>query len=249
MNYQLLAIVVFFTSFFSMKFAALWIEGEKGLGFLWRSPVFAPRSERRNLKSNQASLQRIWQRLIFFSFLAIAGIEFYQFLFTQFDFGLMVKAWIFSPYIYIFTNLLGVGAQCLGLLTKELPTDLHNHPYLAQNISEFWGKRWNIWVSDWLALISKSLSPNKLLERLFLAFLLSGIFHEVIVAIPYYLYSGENYFGLMTSFFMIQFLAVSIDKKILKTLGPRTRRLFLWFSLLAPMPLFINPSVMAFFGV
>lgn len=249
MSYQLTAIIVFFTTFFSMKGIALLAEGRKDWKFIYQSPQFAPRSERRNLRKNKVGIKRVWKRFLFLSACAVLGIEFYQYLFTQFSFAPFVKAWIFCPYIYIFTNLLGVSAQCLFLLTSDIPSDIHNHPYLSKNISEFWGRRWNIWVSDWLATLGKRLSPKKTHRRVFWAFLLSGLFHEVIAAIPYYLTTGESYFGLMTSFFMIQFIAVGIDKSYLRSGPPVLRVCFMWLSLIVPMPLFINPSVTTFFGV
>jgi len=249
MNYQLTAIFVFFTAFFAMKSAALLAEGHFNWRFLFQSPQFAPKSERRNLKKNTEGILRIWKRFIFISACAIFGIEFYQYLFATFSFGPFIKAWLFSPYIYIFTNLLGISAQCLFLLTREIPSDIHNHPYLSRSISEFWGRRWNLWVSDWLATLSKKASPTNEKRRFLWAFTLSGIFHEVIAALPYYLSTGQNYFGLMTSFFIIQYFAVALDKKVLKSAHPALRASFMWLSIIAPMPLFINPSVTAFFGV
>lgn len=248
MNYQLLAISMFIGAFISMKALALKLSPKTSFSFLYRTPVFAPFSEKRALKKNEAGVKRLKERFLFFAVLNILGIEFYQFLFSSFQFPLAVKSWLFSPYIYLFTNLLGVSAQALGLLAKDLPADLHNHPYLSKSISEFWGKRWNTWVRDWLALVSKKLAPSNK-ERTFLAFAFSGIFHEVIIAIPYYLYSGENYFGLMTLFFFIQYLAVAYDKSVLSKSFPELRKPFLWLALFAPMPLFINPSVLAFFGL
>ena len=247
MDYQLLAIAVFLAAFFAMKALALMVSGTDWT-FLYRSPVFAPFSEKRALRKNRSSVKRLKERFIFLAIANIVLIEAYQFLFAQYSFSQVLKAWLFAPYLYFFTNLLGTSAQCLGLLTKEIPADIHNHPYLSKGLSEFWAKRWNVWVGDWLAVVSRKLSVRPGSFRLFTAFALSGFFHELIIALPYYLSSGKNYFGLMTTFFMLQFLFVLLDKKLFVAAGKLPRKLFLWFSLLAPMPLFVNPSTLAFFG-
>ncbi|MEX1099723.1 MAG: MBOAT family protein [Bacteriovoracaceae bacterium] len=247
MSYQLYVIAVFLGAFIFMKWLAVKSAPGLDISFLYRSPVFAPFSQKRNLKKNQASVKRLKERFLFLAVANILGIEFYQFLFSSFTFPIFIKAWLFCPYIYLFTNLLGVSAQALGLLGKELPPDLHNHPYLSKNLSEFWGKRWNTWVRDWLAQTSKRLARSRE-QRTFLAFVFSGIFHEIIIAVPFYFYTGENDFGLMTSFFFLQYLGVALDKKLLSKKSPALRKPFMWAALLLPMPLFINPAVLAFFG-
>lgn len=250
MEFQLLVIAVFLVAFLGMKAAALYTTPGTGLSFLYRSPVFAPISEKRSLKKNQASISRLKSRFLFIAVSNILALEFYQFLFSSFEFPLVLKAWIFAPFIYLFTNLLGISAQCLGLLTKEIPTDLHNAPYLSESISEFWANRWNIWVGDWLAIVSKKISNSRGIFRLFVAFALSGLFHELFISLPYYIHTGESYFGYMTLFFLFQFLFIGVDKRVLanSNFPAGARRAFFWFSILAPMPLFINRPVLAFFG-
>lgn len=248
MDFQLTLILVFFAAFFGMKTLAWMVSPNAKPSFLYNSPLFAPFTLRRSLKKSPTSVKRLKERFFFLALANILGIEFYQFLFQRFDFPTAIKGLIFAPYLYLFTNLVGVSAQAFGLLTKEIPTDLHNHPYLSSNINEFWGKRWNVWVGDWLALMSKKSGVKSKELKVFLAFLFSGIFHEIIIALPYYIRFGESYFGRMTLFFLLQFIFVSIDKLALSR-GPKyLRRTFLWLSLAASVPLFANPSVLAFFG-
>ena len=248
MDFQLTAIAAFLVTYFVMKASALVSTPNAGWSFLYRSPVFAPFSERRNRKKSQSSVKRLKNRFLIVASANIIAIELYQLLFHSFDFSVTIKGYLFAPFIYLFTNLAGVSAQCLGLLTKELPVDIHNHPYRAKNLGEFWARRWNVWVGDWLAVTSKKLAPRSRQSRLLLAFVLSGLFHEVIIATPYYLVKGESFFGHMTLFFLLQYLFVAIDKQVLAKAAPGVRRLFLWSALIAPMPLFNNPSVLAFFG-
>lgn len=248
MDLQLIVITTFFISFALMKALGICASPGTGLSFFFRSPVFAPFSEKRALKKNEASIIRLKDRFLILSIANVAAVEIYQLVFTNYEITLAMKAWLFAPFIYLFTNLLGVSAQCLGLLTKEIPADIHNQPYLSKSLSEFWGRRWNIWVSDWLAVISRKWAPKDQSFRTFFAFLFSGIFHEVIVALPYYIYSGKSYFGYMSLFFMIQFLATALDKKVISQTNPSFRRAFLWSAILIPMPLFNNPSTLAFFG-
>lgn len=248
MDFQFLVIAVFLGVFFAMKAFAVALSPKSGWSFLFRAPVFAPFTERRGLRKNPASVKRLKERFLFLACANVIAVELYQYIFSAFEFGHAAQAWLFAPYIYLFTNLMGTSAQCLGLLTKEIPADIHNFPYLAKSVSEFWGKRWNIWVGDWLAVISKRFVPRPGPFRLFVAFALSGLFHELIIAAPFYLHSGRNYFGLMSAFFMLQFFFTLADKKLFSNAPDVVRRAFLWIALLGPMPLFINPSVLSFFG-
>lgn len=246
MDFQLIVIAVFFAVFFLMKALALMAYPKAGASFMYRSPLFTPLSLRRSQPQSQKELLRLKKRFLLISISSVIGIEFYRHLFSSVELGAQAKAWVFAPYIYIFTNLLGTSAQFLGLLTKELPADIHNHPYRAKSISEFWSKRWNTWVGDWLASLSLKIFPKARTLRVLCAFLLSGFFHEAIISLPYWLYTKENLFGWMTLFFFIQFIFVSIDKK--SKLSPKLRLAFMWIGILLPMPLFINKSVLAFFG-
>lgn len=249
MDFQLTLIFVFLAAFIAMKTLAMIVSPHTKISFLYRSPLFAPFTQKRSLKKNPSSVKRLKERFYFLALANIAGIEFYQYFFGKFDLPVAIKGLVFAPYLYLFTNLLGVSAQALSLLTKDIPTDVHNHPYLSSNIGEFWGKRWNVWVGDWLALMSKKSGIKSKQMKVMFAFLLSGAFHEVILALPYYLKFGESYFGHMTLFFLLQFIFVSLDKIYLSH-GPKyLRRIFLWTTLSATAPLFANPSVLAFFGL
>ena len=248
MNYQLLVIVCFLSAFILMKVWALKLSPSSAINFFFNTPVFAPTSCKRNQEINAKNLKHLKRHFFLFSVLGVAGIEFYQFVFKQWEMPLAMKSVLFYPYIYIFTNLLGLMGQVWSLLGKQLAADLHNKPYLASSVSEFWGKRWNIWISDWLGLVSKKFSKNPS-TRLFLAFFLSSLYHEAVIALPFYLWKGKNYFGWMSLFFMSQYISVAVDKKILSKKFPALRRPFLWIALILPAPLFVNPSVLSFFGV
>lgn len=253
MNYQMLAILVFFATFLIMKLTALQTSSHNKekigqLHFIFKTPVFAPFSLKRNLKKSAPVRNMIFRRFIALLFFFVVSLAFYHHVFFGYSLNQLQKAWLFSPFIYLFTNFVGVAAQFLMFGTNEFPVHIHNAPYKSKSLSEFWGKRWNIWVSDWLASISKNVSRKKAV-RLFWAFLLSALFHEVIVALPYYFYTGKSYFGWMTLFFMIQYCATLIDQKYLINRPSKLRSFFLWLSILLPVPLFINPSVLAFFGL
>jgi hypothetical protein len=143
---------------------------------------------------------------------------------------------------------MGSFFQCLTLLQSEVPLNIHSKPYLASSLSEFWGKRWNRWVRDWLHTIASAISKKNKTVTLFLAFFISGLFHEIMFALPYYITFQKSYFGYMSLFFMLQFLGVALEKRLFSKWPPLIKRIYMWSFIILPSPLFINESFLRFFG-
>lgn len=119
-------------------------------------------------------------------------------------------------------------------------------PLLTNNISEFWGRRWNIAFRDltnrflFRPLVSQC-SPR---QALTLGFLASGLIHDLVISVP----AGGGYGG-PTLFFVLQSLAISISRsKLGKRLGLKNGWrgwLFAAFALLTPVGLlFHRPFVL-----
>lgn len=158
------------------------------------------------------------------------------------------KILLISPMIYLFTEVMGGLGQLLFWLSPVAISSIHNHPLTSISLGEFWGRRWNFWVRDWLQDISQANRKN-LVKKLLITFLASGLFHELLVNLPHFLYFGEIFFGNMTLYFIIQALGLWVEKKLLFKAPAFVGCIFLWAVVILPTPLFINRPLLIFFGI
>jgi hypothetical protein len=83
------------------------------------------------------------------------------------------------------------GATLIILFRRPAGTPLiHDRPWISTSLSEFWGKRWNLWVGAWLAQTARLLSRSTTRQG-WGAFALSGVFHELMFNLPYQLAKGK----------------------------------------------------------
>lgn len=150
--------------------------------------------------------------------------------------------------IYFFTEAMGAFGQSIFLWKDEEIFSIHHHPISSASLSEFWGRRWNLWVQDWIADMGKPFRVNPK-RKILASFLFSGVFHEAMVNFPHWLLTGESYFGTMLAYFLIQGAGLSFDKKFLRAANPVIRRAYWWIIVLLPAPLFIHVPVLRFFGM
>ncbi len=190
--------------------------------------------------------------LIFDQLVATLGVlflySFYPFLWENYYELNEYKPYLLLPLVYVLTAFIGCTTRILSSLVSCNPPPMHNKAYLSASASEFWLIRWNLWVRNWLHIIGKSLVPNSPELRKFIIFAVSGIFHEIMFSLPYFLLTNKNVFGSMTLYFLIQYIACFVDKEVLKKEWSTTRHLFLYFALFAPAPLFINDAFLYFLG-
>lgn len=150
---------------------------------------------------------------------------------------------------YSFTELMSI---LFGILYSRfnihLPT-VHNNPFSARNLSDFWGNRWNIWVSSWLSQLSfKPLKRNPRLAVI-VTFLLSGLWHEVIINIPHFILTGEKVFGFVTLYFIIQSAGVLISRNRFFRNRSALSVAYLWIMVIVPIPLIMNEAFMNIFVI
>lgn len=154
---------------------------------------------------------------------------------------------LFSPVIYLLTEFIGAFGQSLFYGTPSF--SIHKSPLKASSLSHFWGRDWNVWVQDWLRDISGHLNSQHRVKKIFIVFMLSGLFHEVMCNLPYYIYYKKSYFGTMMIYFLIQGIALWIDKKFVRHAPKIFRRIYLWLAVILPSPLFVNVPLLTFFGI
>jgi hypothetical protein len=121
---------------------------------------------------------------------------------------------------------------------------LFEEPFKSQSLREFWGKRWNMPFVEMDRLLF--LPPlRKLLGTrgaVFGVFLISGLLHDVCIS-----YSAGAGWGLPTLYFLLQGIAVMVEKRAVGKAPTFVRRLWTWLWLLAPLPLlFTEPFRNAF---
>jgi hypothetical protein len=154
---------------------------------------------------------------------------------------------LICPIVYFLTETISTFAQVL-FYPLNCPPCMHKNPLASTSLGNFWGKRWNIWVQDWLRDMTHPFRKN-LTHKLVSTFLLSGLFHEVMVNLPYYICFKKSYFGNMTLYFIIQGLGLWIEKRWFRRSSAWVRRVYLWIVVALPAPLFVNQPLLTFFGI
>lgn len=245
MSYQVLFILNFIVCVLLMK-GISWLAtpaARRGsLRSFFSTPYISLRTlrRRRNPRSlSSFSLLLFWGGLLLFTLIIarklLMPLTFWKIL-------------IFSPTIYFLTEAMGALGQFLFSWSKESTHPIHLRPLWSQSLSEFWGRRWNLWVQDWLQDLNRLFYRLSSPKRMIITFAVSGLFHEIMINFPYWLLHGISYFGTMMLYFLIQALALWVDKHVLKRQHIHLRRAFLWFIVVIPSPLFINVPLLTFLG-
>jgi hypothetical protein len=154
---------------------------------------------------------------------------------------------IISPIIYFFTESIGAFGQLIFYSTPTFP--IHRSPLLASNLSHFWGKDWNLWVQDWLRDVTQYFARGQRTKRIILVFLISGLFHELMTNLPYWIIYRKSYFGTMMAYFLIQALGLWLDKTYIRSWPGFWRKIYMWMVIIVPSPLFINVPLLTFLGI
>lgn len=219
------------------------LSSRKSSQRFWLSPYVSQRSLRSTFLFAHKSA---WLRFFIFTSLLICTV----FLTRRFLLPItFFKTIIIAPMIYFITESLGALAQIIFTPTYPKSFPIHHDPLLASSLSHFWGRRWNLWVQDWLKDIGHFFRKKSSLKKGLYIFFVSGIFHEFMINLPYWLYFGKSYFGTMMTYFLIQAIGLGIDKKWLSGSNSLKRRIFLWLTVILPSPLFINFPILTFLGL
>lgn len=123
--------------------------------------------------------------------------------------------------------------------------DLMKSPYLSKTLAEFWGIRWNIVIQDILKVyVYNYLKKNYKVSKSFAAactFFASGIIHIIPVFVG--LRNDIEAGIMMQSYFVIQFLLMYVERKILHVSkwDEISARIFTIFALFGPSVLLITP--------
>lgn len=123
---------------------------------------------------------------------------------------------------------------------------IQREPLLATSVRDFWGRRWNRTVSDWLRRYVFSPLARRGWPGLGLtaAFVVSAAFHFYIVVVAL----GPGEATVMAAFFLAQVPLIFIERRALAESGSLERRLFAIAGLAATSPLFTLPFVKILMG-
>ena len=212
--------------------------------FFLRTPLLSPRSK--SFANNKVSNSELIYDLLFSFLLLLISHSIIQILIFDFEIPNYFQSIFSIFFVYPLTSFFGNMARALWSLSDSIPQKIHNNPFRSRSLSEFWGLRWNLWIRDWLRTVIGNKDHPRALKN-FKTFLISGIIHELMINIPFYIYSGQALFGTMTLYFLIQYIGVQVDKQV----PPRfekCRRIILYLFIIVPSPLFVNKGFNFFLG-
>ncbi len=226
--------------FLAMKWVAFWgaAKSQKDWAMML-SPFPTPISVKRALPLSAAP--RVIRRSLLASSVCIIAYWLYW-NFLAFRLPPILLSYVGAMMLWLVSEALGAAVVFLAIPWGSLLPLTHGAaPPLAKSLSDFWGRRWNLWVSDWFRqVIFYPLQVHPVLALL-LVFLASGILHEWAINVPLYIVTGRNCFGSMTVYFLLQALGILVERK---TRNRRLRVLFVWLFAFGAAPLIVNEGLL-----
>lgn len=147
-----------------------------------------------------------------------------------------------APVLLLMAETLVAFITVLWLPSGRLLPSIHNRPWLAQSVADFWGNRWNLWFSDWSRYAIFRPLRSRPVFALILVFAVSGLLHEWVINVPLYFVTGRVLFGTMMLYFLLQAVGVLVERRFKK--HPYCMVAFAWLVVFAPVPLVINEGVL-----
>lgn len=218
-----------------MKAMALMV-GPRSLPFIF-SPVLAPNSLERSQPFSAAPtfLRRAGACLV--------GLLLYYWIYWKlvdaFQLHGIILNYLAVPAVLLMTEVFIAIATVLWLPSGRLLPVLHRNPFAARSVADFWGRRWNLWMSDWFRYAMFTPLRRRPVLAVWLIFFLSGLLHEYVLNLGLWLVTGQKLFGTMMLYFLLQAAGVLMERRFLKH-RPLANRLFTWLIVLAPVPLAFN---------
>ncbi|SHO47903.1 Membrane bound O-acyl transferase family protein [Desulfopila aestuarii DSM 18488] len=231
------------------KMGSLWRAGVRrpfamvGCSFFWAPWLSLPSWEKRTrLEAGQSK-----HRLLLVSCGQLAAITAVYVFFIPMirAFPLWLQSYLAIVPFWLLLEALGGLCRLLWLPSGRLVPTINNRPWQAKHLADFWGRRWNRLIGDWLhqvVFMPLRRQPN---TAMFATFLVSGIIHELLVSLPFMLVYGKSIWGLMTGYFLIQYLAIRIERWL--QLSAFGKRMLLWIAVLLPVPLVLNCGTLHIF--
>jgi hypothetical protein len=241
-NWQMTALFVLalLPLWFFMKLVAFWSAPESKDLVAILSPYPTPAAARRTLPLSAAP--RLFCRSLVACGVCVCAYWFCARLIQEFRPPTILLGYIGAIMLWLVSEALGSLIPFLGLPSGRLwPLPHGPAPPLAKSLSDFWGRRWNMWTSDWFRQIIFRPLQNRPVLALFLVFLTSGILHELVINISLYIVTGRKCFGSITLYFLLQAVGILIERK---TRNRRARIFPVWLFVFGAAPLMINEGML-----
>lgn len=231
---------------FLMKAVVLLLPVRKGVHG-WRfilSPVVAPGSLTRSGRPMRLG------RLLANALVAVGGFALWywvcRYLIDQYQLRSWALTYLCAPLLLLGGEALGRIVALLGQLFGQAWPPVHDAPLTSRSLTEFWGRRWNVWFSDWFRYALADRMKRRPVAATLLIFAVSGLMHEWVISLPLWWITGRALFGWQMLYFMLHALGVLIDRRWLRSNGV-LRRAFLWLCVLGPLPLQLNEGLLRAF--
>src|SRR5258708_204929 len=156
--------------------------------------------------------------------------------------GSVLRSYCAAPALLLMSETLVALVTLLWLPSGQVLPSIHNRPWLARSIADFWGQRWNLWFSDWTRYAIFQRLRRRPVFALVLAFAVSGILHEWVVNVPLYFVTGRAPFGTMMLYFLVQAVGVLVERRFKGR--PILLASFAWLVIFAPAPLVLNEGLL-----
>jgi hypothetical protein len=170
----------------------------------------------------------------------------YWYLVRRFDLRGPVLGYLAAPFLLLLAECVSGLTTLIWRVIGDVPRPLLNNPPLARGLADFWGRRWNLWFSDWFRYAIFDRFRRRPVFALLLVFAISGVMHEVVVNAPLYFVTGRVLFGSMMLYFMIQPVGVVIEHRFMKP-NSAWRVVLVWVVVLGPVPLLLNEGLLRAF--
>jgi hypothetical protein len=154
----------------------------------------------------------------------------------------ILLSYLAAPVALLLMETLVAFATVLWLPSGRVLPSIHNRPWRARSVADFWGNRWNLWFSDWSRYaIFRPLRSRPVLA-LILAFAVSGLLHEWVINVPLYFVTGRALFGTMMLYFLLQAIGVLLERRFKHRSAVAVA--FAWLVVFVPVPLVINEGLL-----
>lgn len=215
-----------------------------GCGSNWQfilSPAAAPTSLRR--KNPADSPVKLLGRVFLCAIVFVVWEAICRTLIERLGLHGPLLGYLAVPSIYLLGEGLGPLVALVGkVFGRRFPFVL-NAPLRSRNLAEFWGRRWNVWFSDWFRFVVFDRLRRRSVFALLLVFLISGVMHEWVINFSLWLVTGRSLFGTQMVYFLIQGFGLLLDRRI-AWVSAGMRRAFAWLVIIGPVPLTFNEGML-----
>ena len=152
-------------------------------------------------------------------------------------------SYLATPILLLVSETLVALANFILLPGRRSLPALHQRPWCARGVADFWGNRWNLWFSDWFRYTLLQRLRRRPVGALFLVFAVSGLMHEWVINVPLYWLTGRMLFGTMMIFFLAQAVGIQVERRLFRR-RPHLRRAFVWLVVFLLSPLVLNEGLL-----